>query len=176
MDSVIGEVKVAPYGASPTPFTDKIEAVKWGIQPGILTVACGGFLHDFDTNAGSRPTLVAVKHTHEGSRIRDFALYPIHQEGDVPVDAPNQLVNKLYNHRALVVLEERQVFDMAKHTHAPVSFSQHDGRVFHSLGASLFMEPPKSGKLNLRCTWSLSLMNLGLIKKFVLLIQNKQAL
>ena len=146
MDAVLGEVKVVPNGASPAPINDVVEAAKWGIhEPGILTVASGGSLHDFDTKVGSRPTLIAVKHTHKGSRIRDFALYPNHQ-GDENTDAPNPLVNKLYKNRVVAVLEEREVFDMAKHSNAPISISHHDGRVVHSLGASLFMEPPISGK------------------------------
>ncbi|CAJ1901029.1 unnamed protein product [Cylindrotheca closterium] len=146
MDSVLGEIKVVPNGASATPADDVVEAVKWAIhEPGILTVASGGTLHDFDTKVGSRPTLVAVKHTRKGSRIRDFALYP-NRQGDGSNEAHNPLVDKLYNRRALTVLEEREVFDMAKHTNAPVSISHRDGSVVHSLGASLFVEAPTSGE------------------------------
>lgn len=144
MDSVLGEVKVVPSAASSTPGSDVIEAIKWVLhEPGILSVASGGTLHDFDTKVSSRPALVAVQHTHMGSRIRDFALCP-NRKDNGPSEAP--FVDKLYSHRALTVLEEGEVFDMAKHTNAPVCISHRDGRVIHSLGATLFVEPLRSEK------------------------------
>lgn len=152
MDSTLGEVRVVSSSSSPDTINDTVEAIKWGIhEPGILTVATGGSFHDFDTRICSRPTLVGVRHTHRGPRIRDFALYP---SRDGMGDLPNPLVDTLYNHRVLTVLDGGEIFDMAKHTHAPISISHRTGQIFHSLGSSLFNQLPASGTFVERgCQW-----------------------
>lgn len=57
----------------------------------------------------------------------------------------NQLISELYPQRMLVVLADRTVQDMAKHTIAPLAISRRDGRVVHALGKDLFLGSTRTG-------------------------------
>jgi hypothetical protein len=157
MDAVLGEIKVGSGNSKAAPSSslssahssnqEPVGAIKWTLlEPGILSIAIGSSIQDYDTKSGSRPALVRVNHAKEGSRIRDFALYPQRQASDSEEKEGHQLIDKLYSRRMLTVLEDRNVCDMAKHTYAPVAISHRDGRIAHSLGASLFVGSRESGK------------------------------
>lgn len=156
MDGVLGEIKFASgssVGGPPSalsPASSSVGAIKWTqLQPGILSVAAGSAVQDYDTKSGSRPVLVRVNHARAASRIRDFALYPQTQAPDSRRSegkGNHKLVEKLSSGRILTVLEERNICDMAKDTFAPVAISYRDGRIAHALGASLFMGSTESGR------------------------------
>ena len=57
----------------------------------------------------------------------------------------DQLISELYPQRMLVVLADRSVQDMAKHTIAPLAISRRDGRVVHALGKNLFLGSTRTG-------------------------------
>eukprot|EP00980_Cylindrotheca_fusiformis_P020253 scaffold7328_cov145-Cylindrotheca_fusiformis.AAC.1 len=155
MDTALSEIKVGSAnstGALPsgfTPATFSVEAIKWAqLEPGTLSIATGSSVQDYDTKSGSRPVLVRVNHAKEGSRIRDFALYPqVRSTGsDKKLERVGQaLIEKLYSRRILTVLEDGNVCDMTKHKFAPLAISHRDGRIAHALGASLFMGSVESG-------------------------------
>jgi WD40 repeat protein len=158
MDSVLGEIKVGSGPSKTVQSTASsqvlnqgiVEAIKWTtLEPGTLSVAIDGTIHDYDTKSGSRPVLVGVNHVNEGSRIRDFALYPTEdkkrsEEGNE--SQPDKILKQLRSRRILAVLDDRNVYDLAKHTYAPVAISYRDGRLAHSLGTSLFVGSTTMGK------------------------------
>lgn len=164
MESPLGEIKVGSANTTSTTTNSsleikeqgRVEVIKWGrIEPGILSVAMNDCIQDYDTKSGSRPVLVRESYVRKGSRIRDFALYPrIEKEVDAKIEDSKeeyevnqsvQLLDKLHSRRMLTVLEDRNIYDMAKHNYSPIGISYRDGRVAHSLGTTLFMSSTTAG-------------------------------
>ena len=156
MDSVVSEIKISGLGAGAQASNSsasqianqRVEAVKWAsLEPGTLSVAICDSVQDFDTNSGSRPTLIRVNHHMKGEQtINDFALYggpsPTRKGytvGGEDSDQSNRLIEEIYPRRMLAVLEDKTVCDMAKHTYAPVAISRRDGRLVHALGAHVWV-------------------------------------
>ena len=164
MDSVVSEIKVSGQGnssqtssSSPSKSADQlqVETVKWAtLEPGILSVAIGDSVQDYDTNSGSRPVLIRANHINGGQRIKDIALYrranPRKSEVTQVQQAEDQsmrLMEALSPRRMLAVLENKTICDLAKHTYAPVAISRRDGRLVHALGSSLWIGSTTFGKL-----------------------------
>jgi hypothetical protein len=127
----------------------------------------GDCVLDYDTS--SRPVLSRVSRSK--GRILDMTLYPSSfssDAGSVVDGSPARrtkllpqlsttataarmndmsLIRELYPHRMLVILADRSVQDMAKHTIAPLAVSRRDGRVVHALGKDLFLGSTQLGPL-----------------------------
>lgn len=171
MDSVVSEIKISNSAAGRTSQTSsssqysnqiKVETVQFSVaEPGVLSVAIGECVQDYDTSSGSRPVLVQVNYARKGRSILDIALCrgPTIATSTI-TKAPNttqpdkneksisgRLLNDLYSGRRLVVmLEDRTLCDLAKHGGAaPVAISRRDGRVVHSLGSTVWVGSTVSG-------------------------------
>lgn len=160
MDSVVSEIKmtssnsarVSQTSTSKATAQNRIEAVKWSSdEPGMLSVAIGEIVQDFDTSSGSRPVLVRSNQVLQGGCIKDLALYsstniiPVAAEHESD-DITDRLVKTLYPRRMLVVLEDRTVCDMAKHGGlAPLAISRRDGRLVHALGNTVWVGSTTGG-------------------------------
>jgi hypothetical protein len=145
-----------------------VSALRWSsTEAGVLSVAVGNVVLDYDTS--SRPVLSRVSRSK--GRILDVALYPSSFSSDygsnvegspvrrtklLPQQASTAtaaqmndmaLIRELYPHRMLVILADRCVQDMAKHTIAPLDVSRRDGRVVHALGKDLFFGSTQLGPL-----------------------------
>ncbi len=159
MDSVVSEIKISNSTGSRTsqsssaPYANqsKVETVRWSTaESGVLSVAAGESIQDFDTSSGSRPVLIRVNHCRHGGSIQDIALY---NRPNVPTTEPDQntnistrLVNALYSRRMIVMLEDRTLCDLAKHGGAaPVAISHRDGRIVHALGPTVWVGFSTSG-------------------------------
>ena len=164
MDSVFSEIKI---GGSSTPQSQAsrvVEAVKWAtLDPGVLSVAIGDSVQDYDTNSSSsRPVLTRVNYSKNSRSIRDMALFGgastkkstsgddyvslNDSKSDSASTISNKLIEALYPCRVLTVLDDRSVCDMAKHTISPVEISRRDGRLVHALGSIICVSSTISGK------------------------------
>eukprot|EP00934_Nitzschia_sp_Nitz4_P005774 Nitzschia sp. Nitz4//scaffold2_size372955//272889//282374//NITZ4_000454-RA/size372955-processed-gene-0.127-mRNA-1//-1//CDS//3329546871//5764//frame0 len=146
MDSVVGEIKVSSSaGNARTSQPSQVESIKWSTEePGVLSVAQGGSISDYDTWTASRPVLTRVNHGPQGSTVKDFALYqkPKVSEADASVsqDPTDRLVRSIYPRRMLAALDNNSLCDMAKHGgNAPLAISRRDGSVVHSLGQTVWI-------------------------------------
>lgn len=154
--SVLGEIKVGSGGVKPIQSSSShglshgvVEAIKWdALEPGTLSVAIDSSIHDYDTKSGSRPVLVRVNHAKGGTRIRDFALYPGEDEKVIEASQSqtSPILDQLYSRRLMAILDDRKIYDMAKHNFAPVAISFRDGRLAHSLGGNLFVGDTTGGE------------------------------
>jgi hypothetical protein len=163
MDSVVGEIKISSAGTGKPAQTSststsqaanqgKVEAVKWAtLEPGTLSVAIGDSVHDYDTTSSSRPVLIRVNHVQQGHIIKDIALYGGQKQTSEPGNVtlrkrPGHLLETLYPRRMLAVLDDRTVYDMAKHgAIAPVAISRRDGRLVHALGSNVWVGSTTEG-------------------------------
>ena len=136
MDSTIGEIKV--------PANSIISACEFSrFEPGLLSLAIGDAVSDYDANSGTRPNLIRINRTSlnfSGQNIVDLALY----NGGGPQENPTRF-DGLYRRRMLTVLEDRTISDMAQHTLAPVALSRRDGRLVHALGDTLWIGGTNEG-------------------------------
>jgi hypothetical protein len=162
MDSVVSEIKITGYSGSSVKATSavssaqagnqgKVEAIRWAtLEPGKLSVAIGDSVQDYDTTSGSRPVLVRVNHVKPGQAIRDIELYGGSNQkprsGEYEESVSDRLFEALYPRRMLAVLGDRTICDVAKQTYAPVAISRRDGRLVHSLGASIWVGSTTFGK------------------------------
>ena len=164
MDSVLNEIKISPstiartsQSLSSAQYTNqvKVETVRWSTaEPGVLCVAIGESVQEFDTSSTSRPVLIRVNHhSKPGSTIQDIALYngskpkPLPTESDKTEITPStRLLNALYSRRMVVMLDDRTLVDMAKHNGvAPLEISRRDGRIVHALGPTVWVGPTTKG-------------------------------
>ncbi len=173
MDSVVAEIRLTSdnhnTGNSTTsipksfsmqrPQQAKVEAIQWSlIEPGMLSIASGESIQEYDTNAGSRPSLVRTNRISKtGKSIKAIALYrgkevvkdtDSHMNGSDQASTDNKfdkLLSLLYPKRLLAVLEDQSIEDMAKDTNAPLAISRRDGRLVHALGPHLFMGASSDG-------------------------------
>ena len=111
MDSVVSEIKLSnndTYNANSSTTSlpkslstqriqqVKAEAVKWSLfEPGMLSVASGETVQEYDTNSGSRPSLVRMNRVSKaGMGIKAIALYRGKEEKSSPeVDSFNDKAN-----------------------------------------------------------------------------------
>ncbi|VEU41958.1 unnamed protein product [Pseudo-nitzschia multistriata] len=177
MDSAVGEIKLTSSGGQntssstasmPTSISSqrmqqaKAEAIQWNVlEPGMLSIATGESVQEYDTNSGSRPSLVRVNRVRKGGKtIKAIALYRGKEEtasdGHVAsvdstvgrktnVGDSDRLLSRLYPRRMVAVLEDQTIEDMARDANAPLAISPRDGRLFHALGPHLFMRSPSEG-------------------------------
>ncbi|CAB9496206.1 GATOR complex protein MIOS [Seminavis robusta] len=170
----IGGILQAATSQSTTTTTDNhnnaanksatVSALRWSSrESGVLSISIADVVLDYDTS--SRPVLSRV--SRGKGPILDMALYPgllpsTDSPSVVPRAKPGQkqpaaataegindmsLITELYPQRMLVVVDDRSVQDMAKHTSAPLAVSRRDGRVVHSLGKYLFLGTTRSGPM-----------------------------
>ena len=147
-----------------------VSSMRWSArEAGVLSVAMGDVVLDYDTS--SRPNLLRLNHAK--GAILDLELYPgtfasetnsVSTHGSVNntrqkvpsstgettrgaarSNDDNRLISELYPQRMLVVLADRSVQDMAKHTIAPLAISRRDGRVVHALGKDVFLGSALTG-------------------------------
>ena len=174
MDSVVAEIRLTNTGDSHNAGTNttstsksftmqrlqqaKVEAVQWSLtEPGMLSIASGEVIQEYDTNTGSRPSLVRTNRISKtGKSIKGIALYrgkEASQEKDTDSDLDqastdnksDKLLSLLYPKRLLAVLDDQSIEDMAKDTTAPLAISRRDGRLVHALGPHLFMGASSEG-------------------------------
>lgn len=165
MDSVVNEIKIShstigrtSQALSSAQYSNqiKVETVRWSTaEPGVLCVAIGESVQEFDTSSTSRPVLIRVNHhSKPGSTIQDIALYsssskpkPRPAESIKTETTPStRLLNALYSRRMVVMLDDRTVVDMAKHNGvAPLAISRRDGRLVHALGPTVWVGPTTIG-------------------------------
>lgn len=163
MDSVVSEIKISNTTGGRTsqpPSAQysnqmKVETVRWSTaEPGVLSVAVGDAVQDFDTSSSSRPVLIRVNHSKRDVTIQDIALYTrpklttnnIPQNEKEATTETTRLVNVLYSRRMIVMLEDRTLCDMAKHGGAaPVAISRRDGRLVHALGPTVWIGSTTTG-------------------------------
>ena len=151
MDKVVSEIKLAPTKAMDSPLkqnsSSMVSCIRWStLEPGLLSVAIGDSVHDYDTSLGSRPALIRVNHTKQAQPIVAMALYEgqRHRKNDETTPV-SRIVETLYPHRMLAVLGDRKIHDMPKHTNAPIAISRRDGRLVHALGRTLWIGPTNNG-------------------------------
>lgn len=166
MDSVVNEIKISPstiartsQSLSSAQYTNqiKVETVRWSTaEPGVLCVAIGESVQEFDTSSSSRPVLIRINHhSKPGSTIQDIALYsskpkpkPLATEeaSHSEVTPSTRLLKALYSRRMVVMLDDRTLVDMAKHNGvAPLAISRRDGRLIHALGPTVWVGPTTKG-------------------------------
>lgn len=155
MDAAIGEIKVVSTGARRQQLQSthggnsqcKIEAIKWSkTDVGVLSIATGETIQDYDTLSHSRPTVLRAYHSDNTACIKDFALYGKKESMEDSTIAATtgehetaEIVKALYPRRMLCISEERTIFDMPRSAGlAPVDISTRDGRVVHTLGSTFF--------------------------------------
>ncbi len=103
MDSVVGEIRLTNINDNhnagnstasiPKSFSAqrlqqvKAEAIQWSfIEPGMLTVASGDSIQEYDTNSGSRPSLVRTNRVSKaGKFIKAIALYRGKESSESPL-------------------------------------------------------------------------------------------
>jgi hypothetical protein len=135
MDATIGEIKVPTGGL--------VSACEFSrFESGLLSIAIGDAVHDYDANSGTRPNLMRINRTScnsGGQTVVDLALYNGgSQEQHTHFDG-------IYRRRMLTVLADRTICDMAQHTLAPVALSRRDGRLVHALGDTLWIGSTNEG-------------------------------
>jgi hypothetical protein len=142
----------------------RAEAVQWSnLEHGILSVATGNSVQHYDTSSGSRPTLINVNYSADGSVIKAMASYrgknqntqenavessSSDDDGNDVVDQEQErdrLLNILYPHRMLTVLDDNTIQDMSIDANAPLAISRRDGRLIHSVGPHLWVGSPNEG-------------------------------
>lgn len=129
----------------------KVQTVRWSAaEPGVLSVAIGNSVQDYDTYSGSRPVLIRASHAKQD--ILDFALSSnsssILLDGGAKFDMalPDRLSTALYSRRMIAVLSDRSLRDLEKNGgSSPVAISRRDGRLVHTLGSTVWVGSTTSG-------------------------------
>ena len=124
MDSVVSEIKLTNSdnhntGSSTVSIPKsmqqaKVEAIQWSLfEPGLLSVASGESVQEYDTNSGSRPSLVRMNRVSKtGNCIKAIALYRGKEgmtESPLPVVSSNGKICS--SHAGSMVEEEKQAGD-----------------------------------------------------------------
>lgn len=142
MDSTICEIRTGSSNSNMG-----VSSVAWSSTHGeaILTIGIGDTIKTYDTKTpGSRSLPVEVSYIQEGyDSLQDFALQPFSVSS---LDRSDSFTRSTLRGRILVVSSKGDI-DMLPESHvAPLSISNRDGRISHTLGENVWIRNPSDGK------------------------------
>jgi hypothetical protein len=157
--SPVGEI--VPTGGSRRS-GECVSAVAWSIsRPGVLSIAVGNSIRNYDTSHGSRAFPVGVSYVDNSCEsgngdddtlfIQCLAYQPqSFRNGPEAAKSASTIITnsfEFYPHRALAVTSMGKIRVIPESQVAPVAISNRDGRVANSLGGTVWIGPTTEGML-----------------------------